>query len=147
MGRPEKLDPTLRRKLGLLRSEVLCSIHQAPTPIAGCLVQSAKERLAPGQRRMRRLASKQPLRLLSKEEIGRYVEQLGELLRLRLADRSLSAHHLRGYAAGTKHVEQVALAQAVLFHQAAQPAVGRRSSKGVVGVLEGFDKHGQEFGV
>src|ERR1039458_4663798 len=55
MGRPEKIDPTLRRKLGLLRSEVLCSIHQDPTPIAGCSVQSAKERLAPGQRRTRRL--------------------------------------------------------------------------------------------
>ena len=31
IGRPEKIDPTLRRKLGLLRSEVLC----IPTPIAG----------------------------------------------------------------------------------------------------------------
>ena len=38
--------------------------------------------------------SKLPLRVLSKEEIGRHVEQLGELLRLRLADRSLSAHDL-----------------------------------------------------
>jgi hypothetical protein len=53
------------------------------------------------------------------------MEQPSELLRLRLADRPLSAHNLGGYAAGTKHVEQVALAQAVLFHQAAQPAVGR----------------------
>src|ERR1017187_430071 len=63
--------------------------------------------------------------VLSKEEIGGHVEQLGELLRLRLADRALAAHNLRGYAAGTKHSEQVALAQAVLFHQAAQAAVGR----------------------
>ena len=47
---------------------------------------------------------------LSKEEVGGHVEQLGELLRLRLADRSLSADNLGGYAAGTKHVEQVALA-------------------------------------
>jgi hypothetical protein len=61
------------------------------------------------------LASKQPLRALSKEETGRHVEQFGELLRLRLADRSLSAHNLRGYAAGTKHIQQIALAQAVLF--------------------------------
>ena len=64
------------------------------------------------------------------------MEQLGELLRLRLTDRSLAAHNLRRYAAGTKHVQQVALAPAVLFHQAAQPAVGRRSFDGVVGILE-----------
>jgi len=47
---------------------------------------------------------------LSEEEIGGHVEQRGELLGLRLADRSLSPHNLRGYAAGTKQVEQVALA-------------------------------------
>jgi hypothetical protein len=45
MGRPEKMDPTLRRKLGLLRSEVHCSIHQDPTPIAGCSVQVVLFRL------------------------------------------------------------------------------------------------------
>ena len=44
-------------------------------------------------------------RLQSKEEVGRYLEQRGELLRLRFADRSLSAHNLRSYAAGTKHVK------------------------------------------
>src|ERR1022692_3309349 len=51
---PRRSTQTLRRKLGLLRSEVLCSIHPDPTPIAGCSVQSVqspKERLAPGQRR------------------------------------------------------------------------------------------------
>jgi hypothetical protein len=42
MGRPEKIDSTLRRKLGLLQSEVFCSIYHDPTPIAGCSVQSAK---------------------------------------------------------------------------------------------------------
>src|ERR1035441_8668261 len=42
----EKIDPTLRRQLGLLRSEVLRSIHQDPTPIAGCSVQSANIRAA-----------------------------------------------------------------------------------------------------
>ena len=69
--------------------------------------------------------SKRPLRGVSKEEVGRHVEPLGEILRVRLADRPLSSHDLGGYAAGTKHVEQVALAQAVFFHQATQPAVGR----------------------
>jgi hypothetical protein len=82
-----------------------------------------------------------------KEEVGRYVKQLRELLSLRLADRSLAAYNFRGYAAGTKHVEQVALPQAMLLHKAAQPAVGRRSFKGIVGVLKGFNKHCQEFGV
>ncbi len=61
----------------------------------------------------------------SKEQIGRNVENLGELFRLGFTNRALAADDLRGYAAGTKNVEQVALAQAVLFHQAAQPAVGR----------------------
>jgi hypothetical protein len=70
---------------------------------------------------------------------------LGELLRLRLADRPLSAHDFRGYAARTKHIEQIALAQAVLFHQAAQSAVGRRPFQGVLASSK--DKHGQEFGV
>ena len=75
------------------------------------------------------------------------MEQLGELLRPRLAYRPLSVHNLRGYAAGSKHREQVALAQTVPFHQAAQPAAGRRSFDGVVGVFEDLDRHGREFGV
>jgi hypothetical protein len=62
----------------------------------------------------------------SKEEIGGHLKQLGQLLRLLLADR-----------------QHVALAQAVLFHQAAQPAVGRRSFQGVVSVLEAFDQHSE----
>ena len=35
----------------------------------------------------------------------------------------------------------------MLFHQTAQPAVRRRIFKGIVGVLECFDQHGQQFGV
>src|SRR5580698_11520000 len=77
------------------------------------------------------------------EEVGRYMEQLCQLLSLRLADRPLAAYNFRGYAAGPKHIEQVALSQAVLFHETAQPAVGRRSFKGIVGVFKGFDKHRQ----
>src|ERR1017187_7302516 len=43
MGRPEKIDPTLRRKSGLLRSEVLRSIHQDPSsqPVHHCHAQFA----------------------------------------------------------------------------------------------------------
>jgi len=63
--------------------------------------------------------SKLPLTAISKEQVGRHMEQLGELLGLGFADCSLSAYNLRGYAAGTKHVEQVALAQTMLFHEAA----------------------------
>ena len=56
----------------------------------------------------------------SKEEVGRHVEQFGELFCLRFADRPLSAHNLRGDAAGTKNFQQVALTETVLFHKAAQ---------------------------
>jgi hypothetical protein len=59
------------------------------------------------------------------KKIGGYVEDLCKLLRLRLANRPLSAHNLRGYAARAEYVEKIALAQTVLFHQTAQPAVRR----------------------
>ena len=48
MGRPEKIDPTLRRKSGLLRSEVLRSIHQDPSsqPVDHCQVDHCHAQFA-----------------------------------------------------------------------------------------------------
>lgn len=58
------------------------------------------------------------------EQIGRHMEECGELLSLGLADGPLSTYNFRGYASRAEHARQVPLAQAVLFHRAAQPAVG-----------------------
>src|SRR5580693_9756350 len=54
---------------------------------------------------------------LSQKQVGRYVEELGQLADMGLARLPLAAEHIGGHAARTENRQQIGLPQAALIHQ------------------------------